>query len=131
MGLERRNPLPPGRYWYDAIGSRREIFQEWDETNARDAVKVIQTTDHPDESPPRTWFLFDVTEPTGWPQTALGFPTQGEGIDSEEDTVQRPDLPKEPADILDDVVTEAKQGLPAVGTILLLALGLYFLGKGR
>jgi hypothetical protein len=128
MALERRNPLPEGRYWYDALGSRRELFQEWDETAPRDAVKVISTVDHPDESPPRTWFLFEVTEPTNWPQTALGFPNTGEGVDSEDDTIQRPDPARDPVDILEDASKDAASSL---ATLLLVIVGLYFFGKGN
>lgn len=129
MALERSNPLPEGRYWYDAIGSRRELFEQWDDTSPKDAVKVITTIDHADETPPRTWYLFEVTEPTMWPQAALGFPNiAGPEIEHEDDTIQAPDLPPDPVDILTDVAESTTKGL---GMLLLLIAGFYVFGKGK
>lgn len=83
MSLERRNPLPPGRYWLDAFPPHLEELQAWVAAN-RGAVRVA-ATEHYDAKPASTfgwtaalperqWTLFDVTTPVEFPNLSLGYP---------------------------------------------------------
>lgn len=105
--LERRNPLPPGRYWSDFIGPKRALFQAWRAEHAAFA-KVRSNETHDDEDPPRDWVLWETTEPLPWDAVALGFPTiapeSGTGaVHSSADTVDRPD--PTPAPTVNDIIT--------------------------
>lgn len=99
MALERRNPLPPGRYWIDLFPSPvdgkpdgREHFAEWSDRH-NDAVHV-ETTQSFDSDPPRTFVIFKTFKDLPWGQemgTVVGFPTiAGKEVQASEDTVQRP-----------------------------------------
>lgn len=127
MAGERDEQLPLGFYWYDAIGKKREQFLAWQRANTV-VVKVRSSVDHPDEDPPRTWFLFEVLSGGApfWPPE-LGFPTRGQKGMSEGDTVSRPD----PAP---DVLTQAADvfefgRVSGVAGLLLLVGALYYIGK--
>jgi hypothetical protein len=99
VAVERRNPLPVGRYWIDLFGDKRQVFTDWQRQN-RDTVKVRETEDHPDESPPHTFFIFEVLGPDASGQLGaphfpdeLGFPNIATAdIQSEQDTVSKPDV---------------------------------------
>ena len=96
--LERRNPLPAGRYWKDIFEADAEAFGEWLKDN-HETVKV-RTTEHIDGDPPRDWLLFEVTAPTMW--DGPGYPDIATAnVHTSADTVQRPDPEKDPLDKLD------------------------------
>lgn len=135
--LERRSPLPVGRYWVDVPRDRFEAFNRWLSMHAT-AVKVQATearTDPmdepfgPGEIPPVTWFLFRVLQPVAW--EGPGFPSIAtDDVHSAEDTADRPD--PEP-----DVAERFRMELPSSRTISLslLALGavavFVLLGRSR
>lgn len=116
MALERRNPLPPGRYWLDVHGPRSDAegpqrdrnvhFGIWKSRNS-DAVHVEKTQSFPDEDPPRNFVIFRTIKEIPWgPEMAdvLGFPTIAtDDVQSSDDTVQRP--PPEAPDLADQLKT--------------------------
>lgn len=115
MTLERRNPLPKGRYWVDMFGDNRELFNEWLTAN-RGLVHRISVESFPadDGGPARDWSLFEVTGgPTGeflpeW--VGIGFPTIADSsVMSSSDTVTAPDVADLP-----------KTDLEKIGQILLI-----------
>lgn len=93
MAVERRNPLPVGRYWIDVVQSKQEAFDAWLTAN-RGKVGIRVSEGKADSDPPHTWILFDVKTPVTW-NTQFGYPTIAEGEQSQEDTASRP--PPEPS----------------------------------
>lgn len=79
--LERKNPLPIGRYWVDVFEKQFAAFDAWLEKN-RDKTDVITQEnfeggglpfDRKNDFPPRRWYLFEVLEPVRW--EGPGLPT--------------------------------------------------------
>lgn len=70
--LERRNPVPPGRYWLDVFPPNIATITAW--TRANKNVRVV-STEFFDTTPPRQWLMFDVASPVQFDQLTFGFPT--------------------------------------------------------
>lgn len=89
--LERRQPLPPGRYWVDVFGDKRAQFSFWLETSP--GVMILATESFPaNGGPERDWYLFKTTMPVAWDALNFGYPTiADETITSSDDTVQKPE----------------------------------------
>ena len=97
--------MPAGMYWIDVFGDNRADFQAWRSVNA-ETVKVRATQSF-SEAPGRDWIKFEVLKPTAWDAKRFGFPTiipAGAVVNAAEDTVQRPDLPKDGTDQIDDAL---------------------------
>jgi hypothetical protein len=115
--LERRNPLPPARYWADVFAPDLAAFQAWVQANA--GVKVVSTQEFPDESPSRTWFLFDVMKspPVNW--QGPGLPSIADpGVTSSSDTAQRPDPTPGIATQVEQMTASITQPLGGVVVVL-------------
>lgn len=118
MALERRNPLPPGRYWLDVFGSNRARFAQWVKTPS----VHVDSTQSFESDPPRNWYLFTVNAPTEIDNKVFGYPTiAGVNVKSSDDTASKPDLPKDPIDNLSD-------NLGKIGSFATLGLGIVALG---
>lgn len=134
MALERSKTLPKGFYWWDALSPEKAAaFTAWRSSHGA-AVKVRSTVDHRDESPARTWFLFEVLEPSEWLDAAkFGFPTIATARTAEADTVQKPDPEKDPTDKLADAVDVNRliEGAKTFSWVAALALGALTLFKLR
>lgn len=82
--LERRNPVPPGRYWLDVFSPNIADITAWKNAN-RDRVRVVSsesfdpvpsgTQTDTRFTPARLWLLFDVLSPVQFDQLKFGFPT--------------------------------------------------------
>jgi len=90
MALERRDPLPIGRYWQFVLEDEYDRWQSW-VTENRDTVQVVAVERKMTLEPYRpaifvtrpdlsiimheggSWVLFDVKAPTPW--VGLGYPT--------------------------------------------------------
>lgn len=90
MAVERKDPVPPGRYWLFLLEGEEEKWQDWVHEHAA-SVRVVATerkeklaayrpaifATRPDLSiimeEGGEWVLFDVLAPTPW--VGLGFPT--------------------------------------------------------
>lgn len=134
MAIERRNPLPKGRYWVDIIDRTGEVlaFEIWLMKNA-DKLKLLKredkgtTTFSTDYSGVRySFFLFDVLDPVEWPRgKGWGFPSIAQSefqptapkIEKSEDTGSRPKVPG-PFETLTEALSDAK-------TLALIALAIY------
>lgn len=123
--------MPAGMYWIDVFGDNRTDFQLWRTVNA-ETVKVRASQSF-SEPPGRDWLKFEVLKPTAWDAKRFGFPTiipSGAVVESSEDTVQRPELPKDGVDTIDDALhslaggssTFLQVGALIGGAILLHAL---------
>lgn len=99
MTLERRNPLPVGRYWIDVVSTKSEEFTGY-LVAMGDRVHVEVT-----EAGEPLFYIFSVKTPIPWFPVNFGFPTVAPAsIKSKADTVSRPDLPKDGADQIDDAI---------------------------
>lgn len=138
-GLEKDNPLPPGRYWVDVFGLNIPKADDWFKTMAAvgvhvDATEHFEATEVPNV---RNWYLFTY-KPNGtlippvWDQKTFGFPTvAGPEIKSSADTAQTPPLSLDPLDQLADFAQSigSMVGVTSkVGAVALTA-GL-FIGSG-
>lgn len=119
--IEKRDPLPVGRYWIDVFGKDYGVFLDW--TIAHKAtVTVVKTEQYDttsdwnlfDDREAGAWFLFEVSAPTSWGIASdVGWPnTAPSNIQSSQDTIQSPPLPK---NILDDGGDAIPKWVPWVG----------------
>jgi hypothetical protein len=83
MALEKRNPLPLGRYWVDIQAKYVPDFQQFLGIVGR-GIFVAQTKEREDPfttAGKNTGYLFDVRDPLiSWDATKYGYPTIGTGI---------------------------------------------------
>lgn len=140
--VERRNPLPPGIYWVDVIGtvsafgvpdnSELDKFRDWSRRNAS-KLHIIRTVSTAAEfdfgfvEPAHDWYLFQVKAPVTW--EGPGLPTVATESTEKDDTVQRPP-PADPGFELPDVTGKITTGaLTGFGTVFGLAVGTWLLTK--
>jgi hypothetical protein len=107
MALERRRPLPAGRYWAD-IFAPRNAFDAWVQmANSRGAIhgEVSEHFEATDGAPEHDFVIFTTNTDLVWPDADMGFSPNvaPPNIKSSADTVQRP--PPEPGAI--DQISEA------------------------
>jgi hypothetical protein len=99
MTLERKNPLPIGRYWVDVPDADLSKFQQWIAERPSQvhvgSTKRIETDNSgwqmwwPDAEQAVTWYLFTVLSPVPW--FGPGYPTIADAnIQTADDTVQKP-----------------------------------------
>lgn len=88
MAVEKRNPLPPGRYWVDVFDRDRAAFREW--LDSYSGVVVVLSTESYDANaggPARDWYLFHVHGHVAW--NGPGYPTIADAqVTSSRDTQQ-------------------------------------------
>jgi hypothetical protein len=93
MALERRNPLPMGRYWVDIQAKYVPEFDAFLRTVSR-GIMVFETKERVDPfhtTGGNTGYLFEVKDPlVYWDHTKFGYPTIATGITSLDDTGQVP-----------------------------------------
>lgn len=126
--LERRNPVPPGKYWFDTfetIEPNEAFFQDWLRRN-KGNVAVLTTETFPENAggPARTWRLFEVRAPVNW--EPKGFPTiAAPGTETSEDTGQRPDPEMDPIDKLTEFYGggTAKTAFWVIGAVVAVVIG--------
>lgn len=128
--VERRNPLPPGRYWVDVFWSKRGAFTAWLSKNAA-SIKVVNVESYPGDMDAgyeaREWYLFQVLSPVAW--EGPGLPTvAGSGVTTSDDTVQKPP-PESPGDYLPKLPSAEKLGFTAAAVGLGLFALVMFLRK--
>jgi len=115
--LEKRVPLPAGRYWVDIFGKNIPVAQAWFKA-FKDLGVHVETTEHfqATELPNiREWYLFTYTPTNGVPVTwddTLGYPTIADkSVKSSGDTVSGADLPLDPLDELSNWINSTEQKL--------------------
>lgn len=91
--LERRNPLPVGRYWIDIFEPKKEVFYNWLRI-ASISVQVLatETREATDQWPASEWYLFETKQMLMWDIAGdVGWPTvAGPEVKTSDDTVQKP-----------------------------------------
>lgn len=128
MALERRQPLPAGRYWIDTGGQRTIVLAGWLQTyQTIGLAKVERSEGYGIEAKPQLWTLFRTSQPLVWPGAFLGYPTIAtDDVHSKADTVKRP--PKPPGPFEPGGVFDPAQ-LEGLGSVAILA-GLAYLAFG-
>ena len=123
--IERRNPLPVGRYWVDVFDSKEAAFQNWLKAHKAEVQVISAETFEPiDNYEGRVWRLFKVTTPVQW--EGPGLPTiAGSDVNSSADTGQRPPKEKDPLDTIDVPLyfDRAKKTLWITGAIVAVVVG--------
>jgi hypothetical protein len=117
MALERRNPLPAGRYWIDIAPNLQARWAAWAVVNQ----PFVETTST--ASSGWTWVLFHTSAALPWAKE-LGFPTIAPpDVHTEQQAKAYPVIDTDPASQLSSLF----QG---VGNVLvLLAIAAYFKGR--
>ncbi len=97
MTLQRKNPLPAGRYWVDVFGNNRTSMAKWFKAFGPLGVTVRSVESSTGATPGdnRDWYLFEYTPkyglPVVWDATTFGFPTIAEpAVKSSADTATTP-----------------------------------------
>lgn len=88
--IERRNPLPVGKYWVDVFRKDLSAFEAWGRKNSvKLKVRTIEHFPNDDDALTRDWILFDVLAPVPW--EGPGLPTIADAsVTSSSDTADRP-----------------------------------------
>jgi hypothetical protein len=141
--LERRSPLPVGRYWQDIFAKQARDWDLWVQPKIADgSVKIVKFEYFradplhdgswlPDVLKPdsagtiaaRSWLLFDVVRPVAWPATKLGYPTiADQTIQSSSDTAQVPAGPTPLEEIGDAITGVLKPVAYVAGAVLAFKL---------
>jgi len=120
--FERRNPLPPGRYWITIGPNDTDAFNEWKDSTKR--IRLEATEAHFDDSPPFEFHVFRIVEPGDvvWPQQ-FGFPSVAkESVTSFNEVVRAPEIDT-------PGVTDVLENLITLGKFAAVGLGLYAVAK--
>jgi len=135
--LERKTPLPPGRYWIDVFGDLRAPFHAWAKGHYPD---VVVTTVQSFEKAPirddhvgnkaRDFVIFEVKKPVPWHAPTFGFPTIAtKDVQSEQDTGDTPKETDWMGNVVAPVTTGQKiLGAAKIGIGLIVSIGLGALG---
>lgn len=149
MTLQRKNPLPPGRYWQDIFARQANDWNAWLAPVLRSGDVTIERVEHFNADPlhdgswlpggasgdlnvigDRTWVLFNVVNPVDWPATKLGFPTIAEKeVQSSADTATNPPGPTVAEEIAEAAANAAKKAADDLKPLLwgAFAVGLVYL----
>lgn len=127
MALERRNPVPVGRYWVDVQEKDNSTWHDWLMLH-KDVVIVLKSEPYSDNA--TWWYLFEVNQPVEW--KGPGFPTIDEGAQSIDDTGTKiPTYGEELSKELDDIVDKAGTGIAMIGAVLAAGVIGYVLLKRK
>jgi hypothetical protein len=126
MALEKRDPLPVGRYWIDVTNEHETLFETW---TLHDGVYVLKSTPLEDSiaTEAGTWYLFETKVPTPWGMApTLGWPTIADAsVQSKPDTADAPEV-EQPT--LEDFFGGIQSG---ASMLLLVLVAGYFLTKSK
>jgi hypothetical protein len=128
--LERRNPLPTGRYWIDATSAKAPELEGYFQSNS--ARIHVETTEGAGETEGTIFYIFSVLAPVPWFATNFGFPTvAGPEIKSKSDTATVPDLPPDAAETGQRLLAKAGTVVELVGLGIGVLIGLKLLEAFR
>jgi hypothetical protein len=144
--LERKSPLPVGRYWQDIFEKQAHDWDLWLQQHEVEGPNRSPTSDDsvslekfeffradplrdgswlPEAFDPnagrinsRMWVLFNVLKPVDWPATKLGFPTiADQTVQTSADTADNPPGPSPIDEVKDAVVDAVKPVLWVAGIV--------------
>lgn len=119
MSFEKRNPLPPGRYWIDVADRPPGQVVEFRSflEDSRVDVESEEETPADGPTPAQCFFLFKTDKPLAFASDRFGFPTIAKTSDhSKSDTGQVPDPVKDANEMLSTGIA-LLEGLAIVFTL--------------
>jgi hypothetical protein len=125
--VERRQPLPPGRYWITVSSSpsapdRMTHFLQWTAANAQ--TVIVDKTEPMGGGVNGLFCIFTVLQKTAWDAKQFGFPNvAGPDVQTSDDTVQRPPKPTAGgmiSDVLADLFATPVGKLALIGALAFL-----------
>jgi hypothetical protein len=107
MAIERRNPLPVGKYWVDVFEPHIPDFRMWLDKH-EDSIKIEKQENFPFADgpyPPHNWYLFSVLSETPW--EGPGFPDIATEERESKDTADRGPAEKSGLESIEETVEKA------------------------
>jgi hypothetical protein len=134
LGLERRNPLPKGRYWVFRVGARQIVdFDDWLRRN-RPLVRLVATDLDPGERgdvPQNSFNVFEVLRDGEVTWEGPGLPDRSPPhVTSRQDVERAPvilDAPERVRQGIEDAANAVKRGAETIPLLLFLAGVAYLL----
>jgi len=133
VALERRRPLPAGRYWLDVFPKNAIAWGAWSEAMTKMGSATVEVTQHfeaVDGAPAHDFVIFSTSSPNvAWEAAGLPSPTIAPAtVTTSDDTVDKP--PPEPG-LLDKlsshaegIATGAKVSLGIAVVVVIAAIAL-------
>lgn len=95
MAIERRRPLPPGRYWADIFPQNRVMWDAWVKLAGESGAlhgEVSEHFDATDGAPEHDFVIFVTNRELAWSDSDMGFAPNvaGSDVHSSNDTAQKP-----------------------------------------
>jgi hypothetical protein len=128
--IERRRPLPAGRYWIDVFAPNRTLWEIWSTAMRNVGRLTIEHTESfgaNEGGSARDFVIFNTNaETVGWPDQ-IGSPTIATSdVQCSADTVQKPDAPLNPIDAISEAASDVKSTAKVavsvgVGIVIVLA----------
>ncbi len=111
MTIERRRPLPAGRYWLDVFPKNAAAWDLWSSSMTRLGSAKVEVTEHfeaVDGAPEHDFVIFSTSTPNvAWEAAGLPSPTIApSSVTTSDDTATKP--PPEPSVL--DKLSEHAQG---------------------
>jgi hypothetical protein len=137
MALERRRPLPAGRYWFDVVPGNQLQWDLWLAGMANVPSVTIEHIEHYEavsgvpgvpNSPARDFVIFSLSQPNvAWEVAGLASPTIApDSVQSASDTADVPPPEPDALDRLrattDAIGTGAKVGIALVAVAAVIAI---------
>jgi len=124
MAIERRRPLPAGRYWLDVFPRNKQAWEMWSASMAKVGSATVEKTEHFEASGGNEAYdfvIFSTTTPNvAWAALNLPHPTIAPStIQSSNDTVTRPPPPPSVVEQLEETVKSVSTGAKVAGGVLL------------
>lgn len=124
MAIERRRPLPAGRYWLDVFDEDRAAWETWSTAMKNvGRLKITHTESFPEigDSKAHDFIIFETdAETIGWPEEVGPLSVAGPNIQSSADTVDRPEPMPE---VIDQIATTTGSIVSTGKTIFTVGLG--------
>lgn len=137
--IERRRPLPAGRYWADIF--RPNVYWDaWVQMYGQAGKIHGEVSEHfpgVEGSPDRDFVIFTTSEELPWPDADMKVTPSvaGPDVHSSSDTVQRPDPEKDPigkiTDIAEGVTGKLNTAFTAVLVVLVAGVAIAVLSRAR
>lgn len=131
LGLERKNPLPVGRYWVFRLGAEQiAAFDQWVNVHRRmKALRVIASEFDQESKPIQTFTVFEVLAPNAVVWQGPGLPDRAPAhVTSSQDVVQAPVVPSG-AERLENALKGALGGGETLSLLLFGAAVLYLMSQ--
>lgn len=134
MAIERRRPLPAGRYWADIFAANRPAFEAWLHVNESDqSVRVESFTAEPetDGAPSHDFVVFRTARELVWDDATLGFSPNvaAATVQSASDVTTVPTAESTLPDLSDMFATVTTRIVGVIAAVTLLGVILTRVGK--